>query len=62
MGAGTRVEITLVEGDAKHALVAGDRLKVIFDDLQDTRVSLCDIPIFKCDRTCGSGLAPVNSS
>jgi hypothetical protein len=62
MGAGTRVEFTLVEGDAMKAIVAGYRLKVFFEHLQDTRVSLFYIPIFKCDRTCGSGLAPVNSS
>ena len=62
MGAGTRVEFTLVEGDAMKAIVAGYRLEVFFEHLQDTRVSLFYIPIFKCDRTCGSGLAPVNSS
>ena len=36
MGAGVRVEITLVEGDAMKAIVAGYRLKVFFEHLQDT--------------------------
>ena len=62
MGAGTRVEITLVEGDAMKAIVAGYRLEVFFEHFQETRVSLFYIPIFRCDRTCGSGFAPMNSS
>lgn len=56
------MEITLVEGDAMKAIVAGYRLEVFFEHLQETRVSLFYIPIFSCNRTCGSGFAPFNSS
>ena len=66
MGAGTRVEFTLVEGDAMKAIVAGYRLEVFlfffFEHLQETHATLFYIPIFSCDGTCGSGFALVNYS